>query len=217
MTTFPRSPRVLKGAIVALDLPNPTPTAIVFQYNPQTLTRRLQQGGGGAGQGGGAAQRPQGPPTETIDLEVEIDATDQLEKAEDNAVRMGIHPQLAALEMLLYPSSTQVKSTVAQLAAGLIQIIPPAPPFTVFVYGPRRVVPVRLTDFSITEEAHDVNLNPIRATVSLGLRVLSYSDLEPEHPGHAMFLAHQIAKEAMAVIGSAGSVSAVAGGNIDLL
>lgn len=216
MTTFPRSPRVLKGAIVALDLPNPTPDVIVFQYNPETLTRRLEVQAADTGEGSGPL-RHRGAPTETIDLEVEIDATDQLEKEEDHAVRMGIYPQLSALEMLLYPSSTQVKSKMAQMALGVIEIIPPPAPFTLFIYGPRRVVPVRLTDFSITEEAHDVNLNPIRATVSLGLRVLTYNDLDPMHPGHALFLAHQIAKEAMARIGSVGSISAAGGEDINLL
>ena len=69
---------------------------------------------------------------------------------------------------------------------------------TLFVWGPKRALPVKLNEFSITEEAHDMHLNPIRAKVSLGLRVLSYSDLPLTHPGYALFLAHQVTKEAMA-------------------
>jgi hypothetical protein len=53
--------------------------------------------------------------------------------------------------------------------------------------------------------------------VSLGLRVLSYNDLPPSHPGFGLFLAHQIVKETMAVIGSVDNLSAVAGGDIRLL
>jgi hypothetical protein len=74
------------------------------------------------------------------------------------------------------------------------------------------VLPVRLTEFSITEEAYDVNLNPIRAKVGLGLRVLSYSDLPLTHPGYGIFLVHQVVKEAMAVVGSANNL-----GNFNLL
>jgi hypothetical protein len=76
---------------------------------------------------------------------------------------------------------------------------------------------VRLTEFSIIEEAYDVNLNPIRAKVSMGLRVLSYNDFSVTHPGYYLFLAHQVIKETMATIGSANNLSAVAGGNIKLI
>ena len=85
---------------------------------------------------------------------------------------------------------------------------------TLFVWGPSRVVPVRLTDFSVTEEAHDTNLNPIRARVSLGLRVLSYNDLSVTHPGHKLFLAHQVAKEAMARLGTTNSLDAAGGARV---
>lgn len=217
MTTFPRSPRLLKGAIVSFDLPNPTPNVIVFQYNPETLTRSLQaQTAGGESDRAGAV-RFKGAPVETIDLDVEIDATDQLAEADDTAVSLGIHPQLAALEMLLYPSSSSVISNLAQLSMGIIEIIPVMAPFTLFIYGAKRVLPVQVTEFRVVEEAHDVNLNPTRAKVSLGLRVMSYNDLFSEHPGHAIFLAHQVAKETMAKVGITSSLGAVGGGSIELL
>jgi hypothetical protein len=98
------------------------------------------------------------------------------------------------------------------LALGTIEVIPPMAPLTIFVWGPKRALPVKLTEFTITEEAYDQGLNPIRAKVSLGLRVLSYSDLPLSHPGYALFLAHQVAKEVMATIGSSGSLADVAGG-----
>ncbi len=161
--------------------------------------------------------RLKGAPVETIKLDVEIDATDQLERGDATAASMGIAPQLSALEMLLYPKSAQVILNTALLLAGTIEVIPPMAVFTLFIWGPKRIVPVRLTEFSITEEAHDPSLNPIRAKVSLGLRVLSYNDLPPTHPGFGLFLAHQVVKEAMAVIGSVGNLSAVAGGDVRLL
>lgn len=218
MTTFPRSPRLIKGAIVGVDLLSPLASVIIFQYNPHTLTRRLEaQTSGGEGSDRSEALRLKGPPVETISLDVEIDAADQLEKAESEAVGMGIYPQLSALEMLLYPKTSLVIANAALMMAGTLEIVPPEAPFTLFIWGPKRVLPVRLTGFDITEEAHDANLNPIRAKVSLSLRVLTYSDFAVGHPGYNLFLAHQIAKEAMAILGSVGDLGAVAGANIDLL
>jgi len=217
MTTFPNSPRLLKGAIIGLDPLNPVASVIVFQYNPDTLTRTLQaQTTGEEGGARSEALRLKGAPVETIKLDVEIDATDQLEKGEGTAAGMGIYPQLSAVEMLIYPKSALVIANTVLLAAGTIEVIPPVAPLTLFIYGAKRVLPVRLTEFSITEEAHDVNLNPIRAKVSLGLRVLSYNDLSLTHPGYALFLTHQVVKETMAVIGSVGNLAAAAGGDVKL-
>jgi hypothetical protein len=214
MTTFPGSPTIVKGALIGFDMSNPLASVIIFQYNPQTLTRTLNaQLSGGEGSTS-EVMRLKGAPTETITLDVEIDATDQLEKADTTAVSMGIYPQLSALEMLLYPKSVQVIANTALMAAGTLEIIPPEAPLTLLIWGLKRVLPVRLTQFTITEEAHDVNLNPIRAKVSLGLRVLSYNDFPITHAGYYTFLAHQIVKETMAVIGSVSNVSAAGSVNI---
>src|SRR5881409_1186919 len=105
MTTFPGSPRLLKGAIVGLDPVNPLASVIVFQYNPDTLTRTLTAQTAGTNADRGEALRLKGPPQESIKLDVEIDATDQLEQAGFPATELGIYPTLSALEMLLYPKS----------------------------------------------------------------------------------------------------------------
>jgi len=215
MTTFPGSPRLLKGAIVGINPFNPLPSVILFQYNPDTLTRTLQAQTVGEGSADRSeAMRLKGAPTETIKLDVEIDATDQLETAAVTAVGLGIYPQLSALEVLIYPESSLVITNALLMSLGTIEVIPPLAPFTLFIWGPQRVLPVRLTDFSITEEAHDVNLNPIRARVSLGLRVLTYNDLPLTHEGYGIFLAHQVIKETMAQVGSVSNLSAVAGVNL---
>jgi hypothetical protein len=212
MTSFPGSPRLQKGALLGLDILNPLASVIVFQYNPDTMTRRLQAQTLGGGEGDRTeAFRLKGAPIENISLDIEIDATDQLEKGDGLAGSVGIYPQLSALEMLIYPKSALVITNTALLLAGTIEVIPPVAPFTLFVWGPQRVLPVRLSDFSITEEAYDPNLNPIRAKVSLGLRVLSYNDFSVTHPGYYVFLAHQVVKETMAVIGSLNAVGSVAG------
>jgi hypothetical protein len=148
-----------------------------------------------------------------ITVDVEIDATDLLVMADALAVSMGIYPQLSALEMLIYPKSALVIANTVLLALGTIEIIPPEAPMTLFIWGPKRVLPVRLTQFSIAEEAYDVNLNPIRAKVTLGLQVLSYNDLPLSHPGYALFLAHQVVKETMATISSVGNISSLVSGS----
>ena len=220
-TTYPGTPlsypRLIRGALLGFDPALPVPSVIIFQYNPDSLTRTLQAQMGAEGGDRSEQLRLKGAPTETIKLDIEVDATDQLEKAEATAKELGIYPQLSALEMLVYPKSTLVIANTILLALGTIEIIPPTAPLTIFVWGPKRALPVKLSEFSITEEAHDLNLNPIRAKVSLGLRVLSYSDLPLAHPGYSLFLAHQVTKEAMARIGASGSLADVGGAGLNLV
>lgn len=213
MTTFPGSPRLIKGAIVGLDPANPLASVIVFQYNPDTMTRRLEarSTGGGDTSDRSEAFRLTGPPKETIALGIEVDATDQLEQANPIAIATGVSPTLAALEMLLYPKSASIIANAVLAQGGFMEIIPTEAPLTLFVWGPTRVLPVRLTGFSITEEAYDTLLNPIRAKVDLTLTVLSYVDLKITNPGYTLFMVHQIAKEVMAttnVVNSALNVGA---------
>ena len=198
MSTFPGSPRLLKGAIVGLDPFNPLASVVVFQYNPDSMTRRLEPRAVSAEGDRGEAFRLTGAPKETITLSVEIDATDQLEQANPLATTVGIYPALAALEMLLYPKSAVVIANTVLSLIGTVEVIPVEAPLTLFVWGPQRVLPVRLTSLSITEEAHDTLLNPIRAKVELSLTVLSYHDLSVTSPAEALFLVHHITKEIMA-------------------
>ncbi len=209
MTTFPGSPRLQKGAIIGLDPFNPLASVVVFQYNPETLSRTLNvQATGGTNKG--EALRLSGPPEETIIIDLVIDAADQLEQAKFPATSMGVYPALASLEMLLYPKSALVIANEVLSALGVIEIIPPEAPLTLFVWGAKRVLPVRITQFSITEENFDPNLNPIHAKVKLTLRVLNYQDLGMLSVGGSLFMAHQVVKEVMATIGSVGNISASA-------
>jgi hypothetical protein len=217
MSTFPGSPRIIKGALIGFDIFNPAAGVVVFQYNPDTVTRTLQAQTAGEGGERSEVTRLKGAPVETIKLDVEIDATDQLERGDGLATSTGIYPQLSALEMLLYPKSALVIANTVRLALGMLEISPPVAPLTFLVWGLKRVLPVKLTEFSVTEEAHDVGLNPIRAKVSLGLRVLSYNDLSITNPAFYVFLTHQIVKETMATISSVGNLGAVAGGNVKIL
>ncbi len=212
MSTFPNSPRLMKGALIGLDPFNPLASVTVFQYNPETLTRTLtpQTSGATASAGisaPGEATRLSGPPQETLRLEVILDATDQLEKGDAQAGSVGLHPQLAALEMMLYPKSALVIANEVLLRAGVIEVIAPEAPLAVLAWGPARVLPVRITDFSVTEELHDPQLNPIRAKVTLGLRVLNYRDLGLLSPGGGLFMAHQLAKEVFGTLNTASTAA----------
>jgi hypothetical protein len=175
---------------------------ISLQYNPDTLTRSLQvqatSSGGGADQS--EALRLKGPAVETIKLEAEIDATEQLDDPDANpdAVALGIHPQLAVLEELIEPTADALQTNDTLAASGVLEVLPLEAPLTLFVWSKQRVVPVRVTELSVTEEAFDVNLNPIRAKVSLGLRVLSVDDLGFRHRGGTLFMAYLRNKEALA-------------------
>ena len=167
-------------------------------------------------EGGDRAEvlRLKGPPVETIKVEAEIDATDQLEKADPTAVSSGLHPQLAALEMIAYPSSDQLIAHNAQAQSGTLEIIPMQAPLLLFVWGKNRVLPVRLTDLSITEEAFDENLNPIRAKVSLSLRVLSVDDLGFDTKGGSVYMAYQQQREQFATRAPGGTLSSLGLGGI---
>jgi hypothetical protein len=201
---------LIKGGIVLVDTDTSAVERIIaLQYNPDTLTRSLQVKGIGAEAGDRReTQRLIGPPVETIKLEAEIDATDQLEfpDANQTTVKFGIHPHLAALESIVYPSSAQIQNNNSLAQSGTLEIIPLESPMTLFIWSQQRIVPVILTEFSITEEAFDPALNPIRAKVSIGMRVLSVNDLPFSHKGNSLFMAYHQRKERLAAQLPAGTL-----------
>lgn len=210
MNGAPGSPLLLKAGLLLFDpVTLVLLRTIVLQYNPDQLTRTLQvQAASGEGGDRSEALRLKGPPVETFKLEADIDATDQIEHASpaDPVIQVGIHPQLYALEALITPTSTQLDAAEAALQAGLVEIAPAQAPLAVFVWSVQRVAPVRVTDFSVTEEAFDAVLNPIRAKVNLGLRVLSVHDVGAAHPAGRLFMGYLRNKEALAAraLGGAG-------------
>jgi hypothetical protein len=203
MPAAPISPRLIRGGIVLMD-PDTSivKSVIALQYNPETLSRTLQIQSLPGGSDGVRvdALRLRGPAVETIKFEAELDAADQLEVPTKFplAPQFGLHSQLAQLEMLVNPIVETLLADDAMANAGTLEILPLEQPLTLFVWSKSRVVPVRITDFSITEEAFDPNLNPIRAKLSLGLRVLTVDDLGFEHPGGRLFLSHLTQKQSLA-------------------
>jgi hypothetical protein len=201
MSGFSGSPRLIKGGLVLLD---PESAAIqriiVLQYNADSLTRTMQVRSLGEGEERSDVLRLTGPAIESIKLDAELDATDQLEFPDRNAdaVEVGLFPQIAALETLIYPTSAALHTNNALAGVGTLEIAPMETPLALFVWSRSRIVPVRVTELSVTEEAFDPSLNPIRAKVSLGLRVLSVDDLGFRHRGGSLFMAYLSAKEQLA-------------------
>jgi len=205
---FPRSPKLLKGALAVYEgqTPGTQPQQIiVFQYNPDQVRRTLARRAppADASERGAAredALRVPGPPVESISLSVYLDAADQLAEPSQNQgiVENGLHPALATLEMMLYPPTLRLQQNERLAQQGEVQLSPQELPLVLLVWGRSRVVPVMLSSFSVSEEAFDPELNPIRAKVDLGLRVLTYVELPAETLGRDAFLAYQRRKESLA-------------------
>jgi hypothetical protein len=199
---------MVRGGIVLVSPDTGSVLRIIsLQYNPDTLSRTLQVQAIGENADRSHPLRIKAPPVETFKVDAELDATDQLEFPDQfpDAARLGIHPQLALLESLAYPTVTQLVGANSLAGSGILEIAPMEAPITVFVWSASRIVPVRLTELSVTEEAFDPNLNPLRAKVSLGMRVLSVHDVGFTHRAGALYLAHQSRKESLA--GQVGSAT----------
>jgi hypothetical protein len=208
MADFPRSPQVLKGALALYESDTATsePRLVVFQYNPDQMRRSLANRAVPRDQQSGTQAasedilRVGGPPVETINVSVVLDAADQLSSpaANETTAEKGLHPALAALEMMMYPPSLDAEEIERQAAAGEVQVEPANLPLTLLIWGKSRVVPVTITSFSVSEEAFDPRLNPIRAKVDLGLKVLTWVEFPDDSVGRDAYMTYQKQKEELA-------------------
>lgn len=202
MTGFPRAPRTLQGGFVLMDADGKQALrTVVFQYNPDTLSRQLSPRSAKVDSGDRLeALRLTGPPVETLKLEVEFDATDKLGQAvpEPDTVENGIAADLAAFETILSPATGDLEAAVARANTGTLEILPEAAPLVLLVLGKNRVLPVRITDVSVIEEQFDARLNPVRARISLGLRLLSSEDMAPGTKGAELYMAAARRRERLA-------------------
>ena len=182
-TGLRRSPKFEKGALVQLikDLVGVTPNVIPFQYNPDKLSHTLTPWNPfEVDQTQRGAQAPTVQPfdpKESFSLTLEIDATNDLEDDDAVAKRVGVADRLAALKKLTLPSEGLIGDLVASARAlvgkATRQAVRPTVPVVLFVWGPGRILPVRVTSFSVEETLFSPTLHPIQATVTLGLEVLT--------------------------------------------
>jgi hypothetical protein len=202
---YSRRPKLLKGAIVQfIEMPIvPLPNIIIFQYNPETLSRSLAPWDRTSKAGEHTAMVADDDkehtfvepfhPDETFSVSLLIDATDALETEEPVAMVTGVADRMAALEMLLYPQTDGLGGGLtmdvtvslggpgadAQLDASaetiekLKQAKKPKVPVVLFIWGPGRIVPVRLTKIDIEEQAWNQLLYPTRAKVTVGMKVIT--------------------------------------------
>ena len=212
----PLRPNLLKGALAVYptQTPGSIPSAVIlFQYNPDTMKRTLAHrvAATPTQANTGAAKedvlRVSGPPLETITLSVDMHASEQLDEPDQNAAvaANGLHPALATLELLMYPPTLAAQAIATQAASGKVQVSPADLPLVLFIWGKSRVVPVKLTSFSISEEAFDTRLNPIAAKVDLSMQVLTYMEFTDSSIGRDAFIAYQKSKEALAQLDRPGS------------
>ncbi|MGD0808131.1 MAG: hypothetical protein ABSA91_00265 [Acidimicrobiales bacterium] len=201
---------LLKAGLVLVDYDTgAVQRLIALQYNPETLTRSLQVQGVGPESGPHVDQmRLKGPPIETFKLEAILDAADQLATGDPLATASGVQPQLAALETIIYPTSAQLQQGYALAQQGTLEIVPMDAPLVLFVWSKDRIVPVKVTELSVTEEMFDSDLNPIRARVSLGLRVLTIDDIDFGSVAGSIYLTYQQRKEQLAASAPGGSLVA---------
>jgi hypothetical protein len=143
------------------------------------------------------AVRFAGAPSETILLDCRFSAAEALDRGDAMAVQYGIAPQLAALALLVYPATSDVQRAQQLLDAGTLEIVPALASRLLFVWGAQRVVPCRLAGYTSVEQFHDPRLSPVMATVSMTLRALSYSDVDPSNPSYHEFITYQQGLERM--------------------
>ncbi|MFF5505085.1 hypothetical protein [Streptomyces roseolus] len=196
------SPAPRRGGIVFLDPEQGRVLRVVpFQYNPDSITRTLRPRGIGADAGDRLeALRLQGPPRETFRIDAELDATDQPDAAGGSApaADSGLFGMLSALETAVSPTVEQLTRQNDLAARGILEIAPVQAPLPVLVLGPRRVLPVRMLDIDVTEEAYDGELTPIRARVTLTVRILTVDDVGFDHRAGGLHLQYQRGRERFA-------------------
>lgn len=193
-----------RGGFVFLDPEHGRVLRVVpFQYNPDSITRTLQPRGIGADAGDRLeALRLQGPPRETFRIDAEFDATDQVAVAGAPAppAGSGLFGMLSALETAVAPTAAQLTQANDLAAQGILEIAPVQAPLPVLVLGAHRVLPVRMLDLDVSEEAYDGELSPIRARVTLTVRVLTVDDVGFGHKAGGLYLQYQQGRERFAAL-----------------
>lgn len=216
---FPRSPRLVKGALLAFGDPllGLLPNIILFQYNPEQLSHKLEQPPSRPPVARTDKQvketsRTSDLPVETISgLKIELDATDLMEQGDPITAARGISPAIAALEMLMFPKGTSlrnIKSLLSLAKKGSATVPPQQLPVVLFIWGPWRAVPVNVTSVDVNESAFDQLLNPTHAEVTISMDVIPSDKLDKSLIAYGAYIWTQTNREANATLNYASRVKA---------
>lgn len=213
---------LLRGALIeyGTDFLGPIPNVVIFQFNPESLTRTIQIPPRPTGSGARETSSAGEPPVEKFTIKVQFNAADALDGNNPLARTMGLGPQLAALEKMARPATKGLLGAALDAigdALGLgggsdpTQSIPREKyPRILFIWGLTRVLPVIIESLSITEQQYDFLLNPVQAEVSVGLAVVPPGFCSDDTVGKGAFTYSETAKEAMAVLNLANTISQAA-------
>jgi hypothetical protein len=218
---------LLRGALIeyGTSLIGPIPNVVIFQFNPESLSRTLQ-----------IPQRPTGATQrettqagektfERISFKAHFSAANMLDEDKELAKLFGIGPQLAALEKMVLPSAKIAGLIGAALDAigdalgggGDDAPAQPIPrekyPRILFIWGPTRILPVTIDSMSISELEYDSILNPLRAEVDIQLSVIAVDDCSDDVLAKGALEYSTIAKEAQAIANLANTAEQI----VDLL
>ncbi len=226
----------LKGGLIEFTetFPLPIPNVIIFQYNPETMTHGWTPATTSPSTPGQSSNplAITGQPQEQFSFTLAMDSNDTI--ADGNAVVAGLaevsglYTRLAALEMLLFPTAPPGGGLIGSVTAALgigggsssnpTQQVPAAQlPTVLFVWGPGRIVPVRVTALSITEKLYDATLlNPIHVEAQITLKVLTQDELKyVDGPlgtlANMAYSYSQGLREALAIANIANAVTSIVG------
>ena len=212
---------MLRGALIeyGTDLIGPIPNVVIFQFNPETLSRALQV----PPRPTGATQRETtqaGEKTfEKISFKAHFSAANMLDEDKVLARLFGIGPQLAALEKMVLPSAKiagLIGAVIDKIAGAAAPPAPPAQPVPrekypriLFIWGPTRVLPVTIDSMTIAEQEYDFLLNPVRAEVDITLSVIAIDQCSDDVLAKGALVYSTLAKEAMAIANLANTAEQI--------
>jgi hypothetical protein len=205
----------------------PVPNVIVFQFNPESTVHTWSQAESAGVQSNPLAVK--GAPGEQLSFTLAVDAMDAIADGGVSgglAEISGVATRLAALEMLLFPTGSTKSGLVGTVTAaigslfgggGTSREVPASVvPTVLFVWGPGRIVPVRVTTLTVTEKLYDKRLVPTHAEAQVGLRVLTYEELNADNDLLAPVAKAAVAyskglREALAIANLANTAEGIVG------
>ena len=219
----------LRGALVEYgsDVLGPIPNVVVFQFNPEEISRTLNIPQAKPETAGNARltepHQAGAPPTETFSITAHFSAADDLGKGGAASVvarTFGIGPQLAALEKMVYTQAGIISGLIGAavdaigdaigLGGGAEAPERPIPrekkPRILFIWGPSRVLPVEIRSMSITERKFDSLLNPVQAEVQMNMAIASFPKESDDTVGKGALTYTQTVKEAQVLLNLAKAV-----------